>query len=118
MSISSEQYNRIKYLQSLRQQRAQEKEAAKKQAEENWEQYREEHPKANIDEVLANGWQSVENEQQHLSDLYSSINNLKNSWRDVNWIYESLWYDSMSNQEKNIVDWILWWYEVDNNTLF
>lgn len=118
MSLSTDQYSRLRYLQQVRQQRAQEKDAAKKQAEENGEQYRPSRDKANTKEVLNNWWVTTENKQEHLADLYNRMKYMQDSGRDVNWIYDSIWYDTMGNDEKNIVDWMLGWYQVDNDTLF
>ena len=124
MSIKSEQTNRVQYLQQAEQQRQQAKTDAKKQAEETWEQYQVPLEKPNLKEILWNWWQSIEKTQKHLSDLYTRMyqiyKNRPDLLKNTSGLYRTIGYDTMSNQEKKIVDYFLWGrptYKVDDDSL-
>ena len=124
MSLSSEQSNRQQYLQQKELERQHAKEDAKKQAEETWEQYKVPKEKPNLKEILWNGWQSIEKEQKHLSELYNRMyqiyKNRPDLLKNTSGLYRTIWYDTMSNQEKKIVDYFLWGkqtYQVTDDSL-
>lgn len=124
MALNDEQRNRQQYLQQVEQQRQQEKADAAQQAEETWEQYKVPLRKPNLKEILGNGWQSIEKEQKRLSELYSKMYNIYKNRPDllnnISGLYKTVWYDTMSKQEKKIVDYFLWWreqYEVTDDSL-
>ena len=124
MALNDEQRNRQQYLQQVEQQRQQEKADAAQQAEETWEQYKVPLSKPNLKEILGNGWQSIEREQKRLSELYNKMYNIYKNRPDllnnISGLYRTVWYDTMSKQEKKIVDYFLWWreqYEVTDDSL-
>jgi len=124
MSLSSEQANRQAYLQQMEQKRQEEKQEALKQAEETWEQYKPPREIPNFREILWNWWQSIEKEQKRLSELYSKMysiyKNRPDLLKNTAGLYRTVGYDTMSNQEKKIVDYFLWGkptYKVDEDSL-
>lgn len=124
MSLSSEQANRQAYLQQIEQKRQEKKQEASKQAEETWEQYKPPKENPNFREILWNGWQSIEKQQKRLSELYTKMyqiyKNRPDLLNNVSGLYRTVGYDSMSNQEKKIVDYFLWWkqpYKVTDDSL-
>lgn len=124
MSISSEQSNRQQYLQQKELEKQQAKQEAMQQAEETWEQYKPPKEKPNLKEILWNGWQSIEKEQKRLSELYSRMyqiyKNRPDLLKNTSGLYRTIGYDSMSNQEKKIVDYFLWGkqtYKVTDDSL-
>ena len=112
MTIPSQESQRRQYLQAVAAEREKKKEEAKQQAEESWEQYQAPKEKPNIKEILWNGWQSVEKQQKRLSELYNRMYSIYKNRPDllnnVSGLYRTVWYDTMSKQEKQIVDYFLW----------
>lgn len=124
MSIGWAQASRKAYLQQKEQAREEEKQEAKKQAEESGEQYKPPKETPDFREILWNWWQSIEKEQKHLSELYTKMyqiaKNRPDLLKNVSGLYRTVWYDTMSNQEKKIVDYFLWGrpkYKVDEDSL-
>ena len=124
MSISSQQQQRLQYLQSIEDERNKKKQEAYEQSQETWEQYRVPTEKPNLKEILGNGWQSIEKEQKRLSELYTKMyqiyKNRPDLLNNVSGLYRTVWYDTMSNQEKKIVDYFLWGkpkYNVSDDSL-
>ena len=112
MSISSAQQQRIQWLQQHNAQKLQQKQEAMKQAAEKGIQYNPWKEKPNTKEVLSNGWEKHETSIRRLSDLYEQMYNIRNNRPDLmantGKVYKDIWYDSMSNQQKEIVDYFLW----------
>ena len=124
MALKDEQSGRLQYLQQMQQKRQQARTDAQQQSEETWEQYQVPLEKPNLKEILWNGWQSIEKEQKRLSNLYTRMYNIyKNRpdlFNNISGLYRTVWYDTMSKQEKKIVDYFLWWreqYEVTDDSL-
>lgn len=124
MSLSWEQANRKAYLQQMEQEREEKKQEVKKQSEESGEQYKPPKETPDFREILGNWWQSIEKEQKHLSELYTKMyqiaKNRPDLLKNVSGLYRTVWYDTMSNQEKKIVDYFLWGrpkYKVDDDSL-
>ena len=115
-SLSQQQQQRLQYLRNLNQQKISAKQDAMKQAEISWEQYRPQKEKPNTREVLDNWWASTENKVKRLSDLYTEMYNIRNHrpdlMQDTKKVYQMVWYNSMSNQQKEIVDYFLWWQSI------
>ena len=111
MTIPSQQAQRQQYLQAIETERQKKKQEAQQQAEESWEQYQAPLERPNIKEILAGWWKTTEAEQKRLSQLYNKMYLLykrNNNEMNVNQIYQDIWYDTMSNKEKQIVDYFLW----------
>lgn len=110
-SISSAQRQRMQWLQQQNEQELAAKEDAMKQAAQAWQQYRPKYARPNTKDILENWWQTLKQKQQRLSDIYQEMYNITNNRPDLLqnvWeIYKSVWYDTMSNQQKEIVDYFL-----------
>lgn len=111
-SLSQQQQQRLQYLQQMNQQRILAKQDAMKQAALSGEQYRPKKEKPNTKEVLDNWWIKLENKIKRLSDLYTDMYNIRANrpdlMQDTSKVYNMVWYNSMSNQQKEIVDYFLW----------
>ena len=111
-SLSQQQQQRLLYLRQLNEQKIKAKEDAMKQAAEAWQQYRPIKEKPNTKEVLNNWWIKKETSVKRLSDLYTEMYNIRKNrpdlLNDVWKVYKNIWYDTMSNQQKEIVDYFLW----------
>lgn len=112
VSLSQQQQQRLQYLRNLNQQKIDAKQDAMKQAAVAWEQYRPQKEKPDTKEVLENWWVRKETSIKRLSDLYTEMYNISHSrpdlMQDVNKVYQQVWYNTMSNQQKEIVDYFLW----------
>lgn len=110
-SISSAQRQRMQWLQQQNEQELIAKQDAMKQAAQAWQQYRPKYVRPNTSEILSNWWQTKKQTQQRLSDIYQEMYNITQNRPDlasnVNDIYKSVWYDTMSSQQKEIVDYFL-----------
>lgn len=111
MSISSAQKQRMLWLQQQNEQELKAKEDAMKQAAQAWQQYRPKYVRPNTSEILSNWWQTQKQTQKRLSDIYQEMYNITQNrpdlLSDVWQIYKSVWYDTMSKQQKEIVDYFL-----------
>ena len=111
-SMSQQQQQRLQWLQQYNQQQLQAKQDAMQQAAQAWEQYRPVKEKVNTKEVLDNGWQTRVNKVKRLSELYQDMYNINKNrpdlMQDTNKLYNTIWYNTMSNQQKEIVDYFLW----------
>ena len=111
-TLSQQQQQRLQWLQQHNQQKLQAKQDAMQQAAQAWEQYRPVKEKVNTKEVLNNWGVTKEKSIKRLSDLYQEMYNIRQNrpdlMADVDKVYQQVWYNSMSNQQKEIVDYFLW----------
>lgn len=111
-SLSQQQQQRLQYLRQMNEQKIQAKQDAMKQAALSWEQYRPKKEKPNAKEILDNWWATMETTAKRLSDLYTEMYNIRANrpdlMQDIGKVYNMVWYNSMSNQQKEIVDYFLW----------
>jgi len=111
VSLSQQQQQRLQYLRNLNQQKISAKQDAMKQAAVAGEQYRPQKEKVNTKEVLDNWGVTTENKVKRLSDLYTEMYNIRQNrpdlMQDVNKVYQQVWYNTMSSQQKEIVDYFL-----------
>ena len=112
MSVKDEQVARQEYLQQKEAERQKTIDEAKQRAEETWEQYIVPIERPDIKEILWNGGMSNEKMQKRLYDLYNKMYDIcKNRPKlldNTAGLYRTIWYDTMSKQEKRIVDYFLW----------